>query len=93
MRKGDRLQRRRAEQRFRAVMMTAVSFIFAIMPLAISTGAGAGARQAVGVTILGGMAAATTIGLFIIPALLAVIERVAEWSSARPKAETEPPIG
>jgi HAE1 family hydrophobic/amphiphilic exporter-1/multidrug efflux pump len=82
-----------AEQRFRAVMMTAVSFIFGIVPLAISTGAGAGARQAVGVTILGGMAAATTIGLFIIPALFAVIERVAEWSSARPKAETEPPTG
>ena len=82
-----------AEQRFRAVMMTAVSFIFGIVPLAVSTGAGAGARQAVGVTILGGMLAATTIGLFIIPTLFAVIERLAEWSSARPEAETEPPTG
>jgi multidrug efflux pump subunit AcrB len=74
-------------------MMTAVSFIFGIVPLAISTGAGAGARQAVGVTIFGGMLAATTIGLFIIPTLFAVIERLAEWSSARPEAETEPPKG
>lgn len=76
-----------AEQRFRAVMMTAVSFIFGIVPLALATGAGAGAGRAVGVTILGGMVAATTIGLFIIPTLFAVIERIVEWSSARSKKE------
>lgn len=81
-----------AEQRFRAVMMTAVSFIFGIVPLAISTGAGAGARQAVGVTILGGMTAATTIGLFIIPALFAVIERTAEWAVPPRKREMEQPM-
>jgi uncharacterized membrane protein HdeD (DUF308 family) len=40
----------------------------------------AGARQAVGVTIFGGMLAATTIGLFIIPTLFAVIERLVEWA-------------
>jgi HAE1 family hydrophobic/amphiphilic exporter-1/multidrug efflux pump len=78
-----------AEQRFRAVMMTAVSFIFGIVPLAIATGAGAGAGRAVGVTILGGMVGATTIGLFIIPTLFAVIERFAEWASRRPKVELE----
>ncbi|WP_331372884.1 efflux RND transporter permease subunit [Sinorhizobium chiapasense] len=81
-----------AEQRFRAVMMTAVSFIFGIVPLAVSTGAGAGAGRAVGVTILGGMVGATTIGLFIIPTLFAVIERVAEWVSTRTKPATEPPV-
>jgi len=59
------------------------------VPLAISTGAGAGARQAVGATILGGMTAATTIGLFIIPALFAVIERIAERVVPPPKPETE----
>ena len=68
-----------AEQRFRAVLMTALSFIFGILPLAFSSGAGAGARQAVGITILGGMLAATVIGLFIIPTLFAVIQRLAEW--------------
>jgi HAE1 family hydrophobic/amphiphilic exporter-1/multidrug efflux pump len=76
-----------AEQRFRAVMMTAVSFIFGILPLALSTGAGAGARQAVGVAIFGGMVAATTIGLFIIPALFAVIESGVAWCFPRPAAE------
>jgi len=81
-----------AEQRFRAVLMTALSFIYCIVQLAVSTGAGAGAGQAVGATILGGMIAATTIGLFIIPTLFAVIQRVAEWSSARREAEMEPPM-
>lgn len=80
-----------AEQRFRAVLMTALSFIFGIVPLAVSTGAGAGAGQAVGVTILGGMLAATTIGLFIIPTLFAVIQRLAEWDFGRQEAEMSQP--
>jgi HAE1 family hydrophobic/amphiphilic exporter-1/multidrug efflux pump len=78
-----------AEQRFRAVMMTAVSFIFGIVPLAISTGAGAGAGRAIGVTILGGMVGATTIGLFIIPTLFAVVEQLAAWMTRRPDKEPE----
>ncbi|BCH31924.1 transporter [Mesorhizobium sp. L-8-10] len=81
-----------AEQRFRAVMMTAVSFIFGILPLAVATGAGAGAGRSVGVAIFGGMVGATTIGLFIIPTLFAVIERVVEWATRRSQAELEPPM-
>jgi HAE1 family hydrophobic/amphiphilic exporter-1/multidrug efflux pump len=74
-----------AEQRFRAVLMTALAFIFGVLPLAVSTGAGAGARQAVGVTIVGGMLAASTIGLFIIPNLFAIVERVTVWLTRRSK--------
>ena len=74
-----------AEQRFRAVLMTALAFIFGVLPLAISTGAGARARQAVGVTIVGGMLAASTIGLFIIPNLFAIVEEVLAWASRKPK--------
>ena len=58
----------------------------------MAAGAGAGAGQAVGVTILGGMVGATTIGLFIIPTLYAVIQRIAEWGSVRREAEIEPPM-
>lgn len=84
-----------AEQRFRAVLMTALAFIFGVLPLALSTGAGAGARQVVGVTILGGMLAASTIGLFIIPTLFSVIQRISEWGSSKPavaddKSPSEP---
>ncbi len=72
-----------AAQRFRAVMMTAVSFILGMIPLVIATGAGANARQALGVTILGGMLAATTVGILLIPGLFVVVERFAEWFSGR----------
>jgi hydrophobe/amphiphile efflux-1 (HAE1) family protein len=70
-----------AAQRFRAVMMTAVSFILGMIPLVVATGAGANARQALGVTILGGMLAATTVGMLFIPGLFVVVERFAEWFS------------
>jgi multidrug efflux pump subunit AcrB len=72
-----------AAQRFRAVMMTAVSFILGMIPLVVATGAGANARQALGVTILGGMLAATTVGILLIPGLFVVVERFAEWFSGR----------
>lgn len=74
-----------AEQRFRAVLMTALAFFFGVLPLALSTGAGAGARVPVGVSVAGGMLAATTIGLFVIPNLFAVIARITEWTVGKPK--------
>jgi len=67
-----------AQQRFRAVLMTALALIFGVMPLATATGAGAGARQPVGVTVIGGMLAATLIGLFVIPTLFAVVQGLTE---------------
>lgn len=81
-----------AEQRFRAVLMTALAFIFGVLPLAHSTGAGAGARQAVGVAIVGGMLAATTIGLIVIPTLFAAVQRATEWGSRKPGKAKESPV-
>jgi multidrug efflux pump subunit AcrB len=67
-----------AEARFRAVLMTALAFIFGVLPLARSAGAGAGAQNSVGVTVVGGMLEATLIGLFIIPSLYAIVQAGAE---------------
>jgi multidrug efflux pump subunit AcrB len=72
-------------------MMTAVSFILGMIPLVLAAGAGANARQALGVTILGGMTAATTIGLVLIPGLYVVVQRLAEWTTPiRQKADQFP---
>jgi multidrug efflux pump subunit AcrB len=56
-------------QRFRAVVMTALAFIFGVIPLVIASGAGAGARQSIGTTVFGGMIAATLIGMLLVPPL------------------------
>ncbi|WP_324753896.1 efflux RND transporter permease subunit [Roseovarius sp. Pro17] len=68
-----------AEARFRAVLMTSLAFIFGLLPLAKSSGAGAGAQNAVGVTVIGGMLGVTLIGLFVIPALYYAIQSMREW--------------
>ncbi len=72
-----------ARARFRAVLMTALSFISGVLPLTLSTGAGAGAQNAIGVTVIGGMLGATLIGLFVIPALYYAIQSMREWFHGR----------
>lgn len=64
-----------AHLRFRAVMMTAVSFILGLLPLVIASGAGAMARRSIGTTVFGGMIVATAFGIFIIPMLFVVFVR------------------
>jgi hydrophobe/amphiphile efflux-1 (HAE1) family protein len=56
-----------ARLRFRPILMTSLAFILGVTPLAISTGAGAGARHAVGTGVMGGMLAATFLAIFFIP--------------------------
>jgi multidrug efflux pump len=65
------------EQRFRAVAMTALAFIFGVIPLVIATGAGAGARRSIGITVFGGMIAATVVGLLFIPVLYVLAVKTA----------------
>ncbi|HYL87910.1 MAG TPA: multidrug efflux RND transporter permease subunit [Burkholderiales bacterium] len=56
-----------ARLRFRPILMTSLAFIFGVLPLAISTGAGAGARRSVGTGVMGGMLAATFLAIFFVP--------------------------
>ncbi|TMH71665.1 MAG: multidrug efflux RND transporter permease subunit [Betaproteobacteria bacterium] len=56
-----------ARLRFRPILMTSLAFIFGVMPLAFSTGAGAGARRSVGTGVMGGMLAATFLAIFFVP--------------------------
>ena len=77
-----------AGQRYRAVLMTALSFIFGVLPLVLATGAGAGSRVAIGRTTFCGMCLATTVGILFVPALYAVIQKNREfWAGLFAKRE------
>ncbi|MBF8263524.1 MAG: acrB [Parachlamydiales bacterium] len=64
-----------ASLRFRAIVMTSLTFIFGVLPLVISSGAGSASRHSVGVGVMGGMIAATTLALFFIPLFFTLIYR------------------
>jgi hydrophobic/amphiphilic exporter-1 (mainly G- bacteria), HAE1 family len=82
-----------AQLRFRPVMMTSFAFILGLLPLAIAEGAGAASRRAVGTPVLGGMLAASGLGIFVIPMLYVVFQRLRERTARRhahPAAEPAP---
>ena len=67
-----------ARQRFRAVMMTALSFLLGVVPLLVASGAGAASQKAIGIAVFGGMLAATVIGVIIIPILYVLLQSLRE---------------
>jgi HAE1 family hydrophobic/amphiphilic exporter-1 len=70
-----------ARLRLRPILMTSFAFILGCVPLWTATGAGSVARQIMGTTVIGGMAAATAIAIFIIPSLFVLVERLSKrWS-------------
>ncbi len=66
-----------ARLRLRPILMTSFAFIFGCIPLWVATGAGAAARRMLGTAVVSGMLAATLLGIFFIPALFVVVERLA----------------
>jgi len=75
-----------ARLRFRAILMTALSFILGVIPLVIATGAGAGSRRALGTAVFGGMVVATGFGVFFIPVLYRVVQGISERLSRKEPA-------
>ena len=61
--------------RLRPILMTSLAFILGVLPLALATGAASVARSTIGWTVLGGMLAATSLAIFIVPVLFVVITR------------------
>ena len=72
-----------AKLRFRAVQMTAISFILGTLPLVIASGPGANSRQALGTAVVGGMFLAIVVGTFLIPVFYAVVQKVIEKFSKK----------
>ena len=65
-----------ARLRFRPILMTSFAFIMGVMPMALSSGAGANARRAIGTGVVGGMLFATFLGLLFIPVFFVVVRRM-----------------
>ena len=70
--------------RFRAVCMTAISFILGILPLVFAAGAGAFGQRSLGITVFGGMLAALLVGTFFIPGFYAIVQSLREKIKGTP---------
>ncbi|OHV89127.1 efflux RND transporter permease subunit [Mesorhizobium sp. ORS 3428] len=72
-----------ARQRLRPILMTSLAFILGVTPLAIASGAGSGAQNSVGIGVMGGMIAATAIGVFLVPLLFVTVRRIFKGKAAK----------
>ncbi|STW79992.1 aminoglycoside efflux pump [Klebsiella michiganensis] len=60
-------------QRLRPILMTSLAFIFGVLPMATSTGAGSGSQHAVGTGVMGGMISATVLAIFFVPLFFVLV--------------------
>ncbi|NML75958.1 efflux RND transporter permease subunit [Rhizobium sp. S-51] len=72
-----------ARLRLRPIIMTSLAFILGVVPLAIATGAGSAAQNSIGIGVLGGMLAATLLGIFFVPSFFVIIRKLT--TRAKPK--------
>jgi HAE1 family hydrophobic/amphiphilic exporter-1 len=79
-----------AKLRLRPIVMTSLAFGFGVLPLVIATGAGAGAQQAIGTSVLGGMVTATFLAIFFIPLFFVIVMQLFGRKKSR---RTEPAEG
>ncbi len=79
-----------AKLRFRPIVMTSLAFGFGVLPLALTTGAGAGAQNAIGTSVLGGMVTGTFLAVFFIPLFYFVIYRLMERKKPGPAEAAQP---
>jgi len=79
-----------ARERLRPILMTSLAFGFGVVPLAISTGAGAGGRTAIGTGILGGVVTGTLLALFFVPLFFVLVLTLFRTKRTSEKREDEP---
>ncbi|MDE8653120.1 efflux RND transporter permease subunit [Novosphingobium album (ex Liu et al. 2023)] len=76
-----------ARLRLRPILMTSFAFIFGVLPLALSTGAGAGGQNAIGWAVVGGMLSATVLAIFFVPLFFFIVKRLFRQDRAAAHAE------
>jgi HAE1 family hydrophobic/amphiphilic exporter-1 len=79
-----------ARLRLRPILMTSFAFILGCVPLWTASGAGSVGRQIMGTTVIGGMVAASVIGIFFIPAIFYVVEKLSGAGARRSDAILPP---
>jgi multidrug efflux pump subunit AcrB len=67
-----------ARLRLRPILMTSLAFILGVVPLVLASGAGSGARHALGTSVFFGMIAATGLAIFVVPVLFVEVVKIAE---------------
>ena len=82
-----------AKLRLRPILMTSFAFILGCVPLWTASGAGSVGRQIMGTTVIGGMLAASAIGIFFIPAIFYVVEKVSGADNREPQMLPSPVQG
>jgi multidrug efflux pump len=75
--------------RLRPILMTSLAFGCGVLPLALATGAGSGSQNAIGTGVLGGMIAATVLGLLFVPLFFVAVKRIFK---GKPAAQAQPAI-
>ncbi len=78
-----------AKLRFRAVLMTGISFLLGIFPLVVATGAGAASRRSLGTAICGGMLAAVVVGTILIPGFYVTVQKIIEFALRKEKGTVQ----
>jgi len=68
--------REAARRRFRPILMTSMAFTLGVLPLVVSTGAGAAGRNAIGSAVLGGTIAGTVLGILFVPLFYVIVRRI-----------------
>jgi hydrophobic/amphiphilic exporter-1 (mainly G- bacteria), HAE1 family len=81
-----------AKLRLRPILMTSFAFIFGCIPLWTATGAGSVARQIMGTTVIGGMLAASALGIFFVPAVFFMVEKFSKTESRKPSSVSTMPL-
>jgi HAE1 family hydrophobic/amphiphilic exporter-1 len=79
-----------ARARLRPILMTSFAFILGVVPLVLSSGAGASARKSIGITVFTGMIASTALAVLFVPSFFVLVQRFEEWRK-RPRSEQASP--
>lgn len=83
-----------ARARFRPIIMTSFAFILGVLPLVLATGAGAGARKSIGITVFSGMLASTCLAVVFVPSFFVLVQSLEERLKGKkpvpPQAGAEP---